>query len=82
MLSVVGKLVKKESKGNNKAEMILEEISGNLLSFQVRRNEIHKIINVDAGQCLRVCYRSELREVKKKSIARINNLILVDVETI
>ncbi|WP_139959197.1 hypothetical protein [Flavicella sediminum] len=79
MLSVVGKVLKKELK-NKSAEIIIDEQNGNQICFQVRSKEVIKLVTIDTSQIVRVYYQTDLSEVvKKEGVSRINNLILKEI---
>ena len=75
MLSVVGKVLKKESK-NKIAEIIIDEQNGNPMCFQVRQKEVLQLVSIDTGNMVRIQYEVDLSEkAKEGSTHRINNLI-------
>jgi len=79
MLSVVGKIIKKEA-SNKRAEIVIDEKNGNTMAFQVRSNEIIKLVSLDTGQMVRIGFEISLSEtLNKENVSRINNLILKEI---
>lgn len=84
MLSITGKVLKKERKTkNNNAEIVLMDDFQNPHSFQVRPNRIHKLIEIDTNNRVQVFYKTELAERHNKDTGdtnRVTYLILEDIE--
>lgn len=81
MLSVVGKVLKKESKKKS-AEIVIDEQNGNKICFQVRSKEIKKLVSIDTSQMVRIDYETSLSEAPNKEggFNRVNNLILKEIK--
>jgi hypothetical protein len=86
MLTIIGKILKKEIKKNSKkAEIVLQDEFNNQHSFQIRPNKLHKLIEVDTGQRVEISYKTHLSERyndKNNNWTRITYLILDDVKLI
>ncbi|CAA0253847.1 hypothetical protein R8G64_03180 [Tenacibaculum maritimum] len=86
MLSVIGTVIKKERKyTKNKADLIVKDSFGNIHPFEVRKNELIKIIEVKEDDNVKVSYRIETSErlnKKTNEYNRIPNEILMDLEVL
>ena len=79
------KVISKELKSNNRAELIVQDTEGGFLSIQVRPKCIDKIITVNENQYVCIHYRNELSEktnTKTKKINRFTVSILIDIKCI
>jgi len=86
MLSIIGIVLKKDKKSNsNKAEIVLQDDFDNRVSIQVKPNKVHKLVEVDTGQRVKISYKTHLSERLNKKTDdwnRITYWILEDIQVI
>ena len=83
MPKIFGQILKKqkiENEGKSiKVYLVIEEDTDNQFCIQVRKNNFHKIIDIDVSSFVQVEYRNEISENGKNTF---NNLILESIQKI
>jgi hypothetical protein len=79
MLTITGKVIKKERKNNPvKVDLLVEDSKGEVFNLQVRPKTVLKLVEIDTGCMVEVVCSNKMG--KDENGNKVNNLILEDLK--
>ena len=83
MLTIVGKVIKKEKKKHPAKAELLVEVDGVVWNFQVRPKNISKLIEIDTNSRIQVSFTNNMKEEQKNGkTSRTTYLIAEDINIV